>query len=225
MLRSGHMTFVLVYADWCGHCQKYKPMWQKLSQTPGRIANMAAVRDDMFAQIPEISNAKIQGYPSVIKVSPDGSIEKYTVNGEQTNAIDSAKMRDMSAMKTEITSPPRTMMASNIPTPKRSPQPLNTTSTMMRETPEESETDIYTPVTSMANSPGSLISTEDREDLESRQTGGGLGISASFINAIQSVGPAALLLTAHALLPKRARTYKSPKRTSHRGGTRRRHRR
>ena len=246
MLSTGPITFVLIYADWCGHCQRYKPMWESLSRTPGRIANMAAVRDDMFPKVSKISNAKIQGYPSVIKVSPNGSIEEYNVNGESTNAIDSEKMRNMDTMRTEISTEPKSTMASNMatiatptrrntvspspsPSPSPTPSPNNNAATV--EAKDDSY-DIYTPVTSLSHqpgfkkgaySPGSLLTTEDRT-LNTPQGGGGLSVAAAFAGAIQAAGPAALLLAAHALLPRRRGTYKSPKRSSHRGGTRRRHR-
>lgn len=248
MLGRGPITFILVYADWCGHCKSYKPMWERLARTPGRIANMAAVRDDMFPNIPKIAKAKIAGYPSVIKVSRDGSIERFNVNGQETNAIDSGKMRDMDAMKKEIKSTP--IMASKMAMITKTPaaaQPLNVTSSIRnekerltnatpaskQETASDDATDIYTPVSKTgqpgfqrgsyeSDSTGSLMTTE-KASLP--QEGGSLSIAAAFATAVQSVGPAALLLAAHAILPKRGRnTYKSPKRSSHRGGTRRRHR-
>ena len=248
MVRRGPSTFVLVYADWCGHCQRYKPMWEELTTTPGRIANMAAVRDDVFKKIPTIANAEIEGFPSVIKVSPNGSIERYYVQGKSTNALDSGKMRDMGFMRKEISTTPRSIMASNmasINTPAATPEPLDKTASFMKNSgfktistsaaPEEE--DIYTPVSGTGaqslgkqpgfmrgtynDSPGSLLTSDDRRDLMLPQAGGGLSIAAAFASAVQSVGPAALLLAAHSLLPKRSRTYRSPKRSSHRGGTRR----
>ena len=248
LVRRGPTTFVLVYADWCGHCQRYKPLWKELTMTPGRIANMAAVRDDVFKKIPTIANAEIEGFPSVIKVSPDGSIERYNVQGKSTNAIDSGKMRDMGFMRKEISTTPRTVMASkmeSINTPAETPEPLNVTPSLMKNSgfkpvyssaaPEEE--DICTPVSgtgtqslskqpgfmrgSYNESPGSVLTSDDRRDLMMPQGGGGLSIAAAFASAVQSVGPAALLLAAHSLLPKRGQTYKSPKRSSHRGGTRR----
>jgi hypothetical protein len=189
---------------------------------------MVAVRDDIFPEIPTIAKAKIAGFPSVIKVSPNGSIEKYNVDGKSTNAIDSAKMRDMSAMTREITTPSPRIMASNVlrvgRTPAKSTKKMNSLNSTTIAVAKDDSYDIYTPVSSLvspgssANSPGSLLTTEDRFVM----TGGGLSIAATFAGAVQAVGPTALLLAAHALLPKRTRgTYKSPKRASHRGGTRR----
>lgn len=223
MLSRGPVTFVLIYADWCGHCQRYKPMWERLTRTPGRIANMASVRDDMFKKVPAIKNAEINGYPSVIKVRSNGSIEHYNVNGENTNAMDSTKMRDMANMTKEIkTVPDESTIASNTSGANYATNnnatnnnAANNNATNNNATAYDESVDIYTPVTSLANMPGFQRGTL------ARQAGGALSVAAAFTNAVQSVGPVALLLAAHSLLPKRSRTFKSPKRSSHRGGTRR----
>lgn len=107
LIHTGPVTFVLVYADWCGHCQRYKPTWHELENTPGRVANIASVHHDMMENVPTIKDAKIQGYPSVIKVTPTGEISEYKVPGseEVTNAL--PIMRDIPAMKKELTTAPK----------------------------------------------------------------------------------------------------------------------
>ncbi len=118
MLKSGAPTFVLIYADWCGHCHRYLPMWSQFENTPGRTANMARVHYDMQDKIPAIKDAKIQGYPSVIKVLPDGRIQSYAADGGATNAI--PFMRDEGEMHSELqganngaTSAPNSAMTTN----------------------------------------------------------------------------------------------------------------
>ena len=106
LIHQGPLTFVLVYADWCGHCKNYKPSWKELEKTPGRTANIVSVRDDMLPKIPSLANAKIQGYPSVIKVTPTGDIEEYKVEGSEETTHAVPFMRDMSEMKEQLSLPP-----------------------------------------------------------------------------------------------------------------------
>ena len=46
----GPITLVLVYADWCGHCQRFKPMMEQLENMSGRTVQTARIRDDMVPQ-------------------------------------------------------------------------------------------------------------------------------------------------------------------------------
>ena len=107
LFSKGPSTYVLIYADWCPHCVEYKPTWLDLAHMPGRNANMACVHFDMQANIPQIKDAKINGYPSVIKVLPSGEVEEYTdnENGETTNVIPT-NIRDIELMKKEIGNAP-----------------------------------------------------------------------------------------------------------------------
>lgn len=104
-IKKGPVTMILVHADWCGHCQTYKPTWSDLENTPGRIANIARVKETVFPHIPSISNAKIQGYPSVVVVTPEGDIEEFPVEGssDTTNAV--PFMRDIAKMTKELQQP------------------------------------------------------------------------------------------------------------------------
>jgi thiol-disulfide isomerase/thioredoxin len=205
LIAAGPLTFVLVYADWCGHCHKFMPTWKKFEKTPGRTANIAKVHHDMLENVPTIKNAKIQGYPSVIRVEPSGKITDYKVPGsaETTNAM--PNMRDESEMIREMKSAaPITAgtAAATMPTPRRD--------------------------SGEAGFQDEVASTSDlraKNALFPQLGGGQVGgsVAAAFMSAVQAAGPAALLLAAHSLLPRRAhsRTYKSPKRSSRRGSTRR----
>jgi thiol-disulfide isomerase/thioredoxin len=102
ILSNGRPTFIFIHAEWCGHCHTYKPTWKTLEDTPGRYANVARVHHDMVEKIPEIAESKIQGYPSIVRVNPDKTVEEFVVPGssESTNAI--PYMRDVPRMKKEL---------------------------------------------------------------------------------------------------------------------------
>jgi thiol-disulfide isomerase/thioredoxin len=86
-IQTGPLTLVLVYADWCGHCQRFKPTMAELEKCPGRSIQTARVRDDMLPKS-SIATAKIEGYPSLLLVKPNGDIQSFkNSSGEKTNAI------------------------------------------------------------------------------------------------------------------------------------------
>jgi thiol-disulfide isomerase/thioredoxin len=86
-ISAGPMTLVLVYADWCGHCQRFKPMMEKLESYPQRSIQTARIRDDMFPKS-SLASAKIEGYPTLMLVNQSGEVTAFKNNaGEVTNAI------------------------------------------------------------------------------------------------------------------------------------------
>jgi thiol-disulfide isomerase/thioredoxin len=98
-IKIGPVTLVLVYADWCGHCQRFKPMMEKLENVPGRTIQTARIRDDMFPKS-SLSSAKIEGYPTLMLVEKSGKIASFkNENGQMTNAIpDHTNMENMTAI-------------------------------------------------------------------------------------------------------------------------------
>jgi hypothetical protein len=82
------VTFVLIYADWCGHCHKYMDnVWNPMCKKGNTKHNVAAVREDVLPNT-SLANAKIEGYPSVIVVNSDGKPAEFKKpDGEVTNAM------------------------------------------------------------------------------------------------------------------------------------------
>jgi len=84
-----------VYADWCGHCQNFKPVWQQLKQKfdyPGSMYSMEAIDSaklpgslDAVRQRYHATIDDPQGYPHIFRVQRGGTAEVYS-GGERTFA-------------------------------------------------------------------------------------------------------------------------------------------
>ncbi len=99
-ITKGPLTLVLVYADWCGHCQSFKPKMEELEKCEGRSIQTARIRDDMLPKS-MLSNAKIEGYPTLMLVKKNGEVANFkSESGSITNAI--PDHNDMNKMKTIV---------------------------------------------------------------------------------------------------------------------------
>lgn len=107
MLQNGPMAVVLVYADWCGHCDKYtKNVWNPLKSIKNKTMNMASVHYDQLENT-SLSNAKLEGYPSVLVVGKDKIPATFNSESGNTNAMPTSN--DVSTMKRLVTSPVSTL--------------------------------------------------------------------------------------------------------------------
>lgn len=87
-IKTGPLTLVLVYADWCGHCQRFKPMMSQLEKLGNRSIQMARVRDDVFPQSSLAAKNKVEGYPSLLLVNSAGSAMNFKQpSGEVSNTV------------------------------------------------------------------------------------------------------------------------------------------
>lgn len=90
LIGNGPITIILVYADWCGACTRFKEnTWNDVVNIPPtqRNINIAAVREDMLP-LTSISDAKIDGYPSLLLVGKDKKPAEFlNESGESTNAL------------------------------------------------------------------------------------------------------------------------------------------
>jgi len=69
MVKTGPV-FVLVYADWCGHCRRFKKeMWDDVANSDSKAVNTAAVHYNMVDKT-SMKNATIEGYPTLFEVKP-----------------------------------------------------------------------------------------------------------------------------------------------------------
>jgi thiol-disulfide isomerase/thioredoxin len=247
LLENGNITLILIYADWCGHCHRYLPTWSELEKTPGRKANMARVHHDMQENVPAIAEAKIQGYPSVVKVLPSGELEEYKTpeSEESTNALPS--MRDTDEMKKELFAAPAAPAVPAAPASNKkwafAPQHAMPRMGQRRVVSNTRKNKAVAKPVQPASAPPAFAAPADeqlpgmqngviyqggarRSTRRSSQRGGMAGLANAFMGAIKAAGPAALLLLAHGALSNRKKEmktlggFKGPKKQTRRASTR-----
>ena len=87
LLASSNITIVLIYADWCGACHKFRDnIWDPMLKSDA-MHNRIAVRDDMVKDT-SLSKAKFDYLPSILVVDEKGDIQTFqTPEGKITNAM------------------------------------------------------------------------------------------------------------------------------------------
>ena len=75
---SNHI--VLVYADWCGHCQKFKPEWRKFRRMARNDPKIRTSELDVEDKVNTtmIKSMGVATFPTVIKIKPSGDRQTYT---------------------------------------------------------------------------------------------------------------------------------------------------
>ena len=76
---------VLIYADWCGHCKKIKPTWDKVSEKVNKEDELKMVKINCGEGTPEqkqlMSKYDVDGYPTILIVD-NGKATPY--EGDRT---------------------------------------------------------------------------------------------------------------------------------------------
>jgi thiol-disulfide isomerase/thioredoxin len=71
--------FVMIYADWCGHCQKAKPDFDELAKaSPLNIGTNKVYLRGVNGESDEGKLLKVEGYPTFRLYKPDGRMVEYT---------------------------------------------------------------------------------------------------------------------------------------------------
>lgn len=103
LIKSGSVTFVLVYADWCGACTRFKKnIWNPMCNGPARH-NRAMIDADMIKKT-SLANADFEYLPSIILVDGEGKMHGFQKpDGTNTNAMPTPQ--SLSEMKKAVNSP------------------------------------------------------------------------------------------------------------------------
>lgn len=93
MLKKNKVVIVLIWADYCGHCHKYKDdVWKNLLANSKRRAGLMTIHHDQLENVPEPIPKTVDGYPSVFRVTKSGDVKAYT----------SDEARDLKGMNSRV---------------------------------------------------------------------------------------------------------------------------
>ena len=86
---SGGKKLVLFYADWCGHCKKFKPVWDEVAggvNTDGQQKLVKVNVGDSSEESEKImKDYKVDGFPTIVLVDKSGSNNEINIyEGERT---------------------------------------------------------------------------------------------------------------------------------------------
>ena len=112
-LKSGRINIILVFAEWCGACHKFrKNIWDPMLQK-NAMHNRIAVRDDMIGKT-SLRGANFDYLPSILVVDEKGVAQVFnTPEGKTTNATPTPKnLTDMLKM---VNIPVKPLTAANAP--------------------------------------------------------------------------------------------------------------
>ena len=67
-LKSKNLTIVMVYAPWCGFCQQFMPIFDKLARNPKNTVCPVKIHHEMLPHVNKATNSSlsVRGYPSVL---------------------------------------------------------------------------------------------------------------------------------------------------------------
>lgn len=232
-ITKGPLTLVFVYADWCGHCQRFKPTMDELEKDGNRSIQTARIRDDVFPKS-QLSSAKIEGYPTLMLVENSGKVASFkTDSGQVTNAIpDYSNKEKMTALVRTAGRPEAKNLMNNSTVSMGAPEPSEMSASLQEESNATVNPAVGTPNipknivadrlsastvrslnNTLVNSSNSLLK-ETAKPMRGGAYGGGLW--GQLAVAAQQLAPAAALFAAGIALKNTRRRGKSRRRSGRR---------
>jgi hypothetical protein len=204
MLGSINFTLVLVYADWCGHCHKFRDnTWNDLLKMKDRKMNIAAVRDDMLPKT-SLAGSKIEGYPTLMLVGNDKRPADFTTpEGTKTNALPNTEKETLQRLLKAATA--SAVVANSVPKPNVKipvdPTPVSPADEPM---PPNMSGDVEETIRNAAT-----VSREEPRPVPI--AGGGMtggGLMGALAHILKEGAPAAIWLAGAAALTRKTRRVK-----------------
>ena len=97
-IKIGPITIVLIYADWCGHCTRFKEnVWNKLL-SKDRNAKLASIHHDQLENT-SLKDVRMKGYPTVLVVGNDGQPASFPISPMSTEITNAMPETDLETLE------------------------------------------------------------------------------------------------------------------------------
>ena len=79
---------LLIYADWCGHCQRFKPIFNEIHSKIGKSFSCVSINDVELERGPELAKAlAFRGFPTIKFFDQNGKITQDYTGDRQSSEI------------------------------------------------------------------------------------------------------------------------------------------
>ena len=72
----------LYYAPWCGHCQRFEPVWDKVSQKPNLKKDIKFVKINGDENSKKLIKDGVEGFPTIRLITDNNEVIEY--QGDRT---------------------------------------------------------------------------------------------------------------------------------------------
>ena len=82
---------VLFYADWCGHCKDFKPVWDEVANTSNTGSEKKLISVNVGGDSTEESKLKrdynVEGFPTIILIDKTNNSKEVYEGGRDKNSL------------------------------------------------------------------------------------------------------------------------------------------
>jgi len=70
-------SLVFVHVDWCGHCQRAKPLMEQLSSRLGTSLPVVAINGDTYKDFIRTNLGNVTSYPTILYLNTLGQTTRF----------------------------------------------------------------------------------------------------------------------------------------------------